>query len=236
MEYAIATFCYGDTYYPQTNRLISSLDELTEKPNLFVVTDEPSKIDKKNWVNVINIKEYNESYLTYKKNYFDFDFSVKRYSLLFALKNGFTKIILTDTDVVVGTNFNKNKILNSFSENSILGPVSYSFEKEINTNSRLGLRFTHYEKKFNTNLNKKNLWMPEDCVQYFNIENTKFNDFLLTWDECIKIKYEDKLANIPAGNIDEICFYAFYNKIFVGNNSNKSVNILPPKHDLWYRR
>ena len=68
MEYAIATFCYGDTYYPQTNRLISSLDELTEKPNLFVVTDEPSKIDKKNWVNVINIKEYNESYLTYKKN------------------------------------------------------------------------------------------------------------------------------------------------------------------------
>ena len=29
-------------------------------------------------------------------------------------------------------------------------------------------------------------FMPEDCVQFLDIETNKFNDFLNTWDECIK--------------------------------------------------
>ena len=62
----------------------------------------------------------------------------------------------------------------------------------------------------------------------------KFYSFLSTWDKCIEIKKTDNLRNIPAGNIDEMCFSAFYNDIKLYNNSSKHINLLIPNHDKWY--
>jgi hypothetical protein len=234
-EYAISTFCYGDIYYEQTNRLIESFLEIDDKPNIFVVTDNPDKIRKENWVNINNIKEYNEKYETYNTNYYDFDFSVKRYSVKFALENNYSKIILSDTDVVANNIiFSHNNILKLFLNNSISGQVTYLFDDEINRNSELGKRFQYYEKKFNVKYSNQNFYMPEDCIQFLDIEKNKFESFLNTWDECIKIKYEEDLRNIPAGNIDEMCFSAFHNGIDLKNNSGQGINLLIPKHNKWY--
>ena len=235
MEFAIATFCYGERYYTQTNRLIESIDKLQDKPNIYVVTDKPDMITKKSFVFIKDISDYNEKYKIYKTNYYDFDFSVKRYSVKFALDSGFTKIILTDTDVIPNHKlFNEKNVLECFIPNSISGQVTYLFEKEVNTNSMLGRRFKHYENKFKVNYDKKNMCMPEDCIQFLDIEKEKFNLFLSVWDACIEIKESDNLFNIPAGNIDEMCFSAFYNGIDLNNNSNKHINLLVPKHEKWY--
>jgi len=47
MEYSIATFCFGERYHKQTNRLIESFEVLEEKPEIFVVTDSVESIVKK---------------------------------------------------------------------------------------------------------------------------------------------------------------------------------------------
>ncbi len=236
MSYSIATFCYGERYYEQTNRFINSLNTVDEKPELFVVTDNVDAIQKESFVNVKDIREYNEKYYSYKKNYYDFDFSVKRFSLLFAFENGFNNVILTDTDVVVNPNlFYKEHILNTFVENSIAGQTTYNFLDQVNTNSMLGRRFLHYENKFNVSFDKTLLnEMPEDCIQYISINDDKKFKFIDTWSECISIKDTDGLMNIPAGNIDEMCFSACFHGINSTNNSKKSINILIAKHDKWY--
>jgi hypothetical protein len=235
MEFAIATFCYGERYYKQTNRLIQSINKLEDKPNLYVVTDSPESITKESFVFVKDISEYNEKYKTYRTNYYDFDFSVKRFSVRFALESGFSKIILTDTDVIPNYPiFNEKNVLECFIPNSVSGQVVYLFENEVKTNSMLGRRFLHYEGKFDVDYNKTNLWMPEDCIQFLDIEKDKFYSFLSTWDECVKIKDIDNLPNIPAGNIDEMCFSAFYNGIQLNNNSNTHINLLVANHEKWY--
>jgi hypothetical protein len=78
------------------------------------------------------------------------------------------------------------------------------------------------------------MWMPEDCVQFLDIESNKLSSFLSTWDECIKIKDFYNLPNIPAGNIDEMCFSALMNNVELKNNSNAHVNLLVPNHEKWY--
>jgi hypothetical protein len=200
------------------------------------VTDNEDAILKRDFVNVKNITEFNSKYSTYNTNYYGFDFSVKRFSLLYAFQNGFENVILCDTDVVVNSSlYSHSLIKNSFVENSIVGPVTYNFTNEVNTNSMLGRRLTHYEKKFKVEYEKNQLnFMPEDCIQYISIKGDLRFLFLETWDECIKIKDGDSLHNTPAGNIDEMCFSAFYNNITVGNNANKSLNLLIAKHDKWY--
>jgi hypothetical protein len=235
MDFAIATFCYGERYYSQTNRLIESFKKFNIKPKIFIVTDNPESINKEDFVFVSHINEYDEKYSKYNTNYYDFDFSVKRFSVRFALDSGFTKIILTDTDVVANELvFTNENVLKCFIPNSVAGQVVYLFDKEIETNSMLGRRFLHYENKFGSQLDKKNMWMPEDCIQYLDISKEKFYSFLTTWDECIKIKYSDNLPNIPAGNIDEMCFSALYNGVELKNNSDKFINLLIPIHDKWY--
>jgi hypothetical protein len=236
MEYAIATFCYGDRYYQQTNRLIESFDYMEEKPQIFVVTDNVESIIKRDFVNVDDITNYNPKYSTYKKNYYEFDFSVKRFSLKYAFDNGYSKVILVDTDVVVSPErYNHQHVLNSFIENSIAGQVTYNFNDEIITNSNLGRRLIHYESKFEVEFDKSKLnFMPEDCIQYISIEGDARYNFFQTWDKCISIKDTDGLYNVPAGNIDEMSFAALYNGIEVTNNSNKSINLLIAHHDKWY--
>lgn len=235
MEYSIATFCFGERYYAQTNRMIEHFDKIEDKPLIFIITDNEESIVKRDFVKVRNISHYNKKYNTYANNYYDFDFSVKRYSLKFALENGFTKIILTDSDVIPNPlSFNNKNILECFIPNSVSGQVCYFFEKEIQTGSMLGKRFLHYEQKFNFEFDKSNLWMPEDCIQYIEIEKERFVSFLSTWDRCVEIKDSDNLPNIPAGNIDEMCFSAIYNGLDLNNNSNRHINLLIAKHDKWY--
>jgi hypothetical protein len=234
-SYCFATFCFGERYRIQTNRLIENLEKINNNTLLFVITDDETQIKKLPWVIVKNINFYDSTYLKYATNYFDFDFSVKRFVLRLASENNFYNIVLLDTDNLVGGNYSESRIIESFRKNSILGPVIYEYQKEILSNSMLGRRFNHYEKIFDVHLNKKDLWMPEDCIQFISIEKNTFENFLNTWDECIKIKYRDNLPNIPAGNIDEMCFSALKNGINVGGNSDKSVNIFTAQHDLWYR-
>ena len=236
MEYAISTFCYGERYYDQTNRMIESFDYMEVKPQIFIVTDNVDALLKRDFVMVKHITEYNPKYATYHKNYYGFDFSVKRYSLLFAFENGYENVILTDTDVVVNnTLYSHTLIEKSFEDNTILGPVTYNFNHEVKTNSMLGRRLLHYEKKFEVEYEKNRLdFMPEDCIQYISIKGDLRYSFIDTWNKCIEIKDNDGLHNTPAGNIDEMCFSAFYNNIKVGNNANKSLNLLIAKHDKWY--
>jgi hypothetical protein len=161
---------------------------------------------------------------------------VKRYSLLAALNLGFTKIILSDADAVPNKSlFTEEYIMKGFVPNSIQGQVTYNFSKEIMTNSELGKRFLSYEKYFNASYDKNELnFMPEDCIQFVDIEMPKFYNFLRIWDECIKYKNSEKLSNAPAGNIDEMCFAALHCGLTVGNNSDKTMNALTPIHDKWY--
>lgn len=235
MEYSLATFCFGERYHQQTNRLIESFEVLDEKPEIFVVTDSPDAITVKDYVRVKHVSEFNSKYSEFEKNYYDFDFSVKRYSLRFALENGFEKIILIDTDVVPGTRFSESNLENCFVNNSIVGPVIYNFNNELQNGSELGKRFMYYEKKFNVTFDKSNLWMPEDCIQFISIKKNSFESFLNVWDKLIEIKYENNLLNVPAGNIDEMCFSALLNGILLSNNDDKTLNVLTPQHEIWYR-
>jgi hypothetical protein len=234
INFAIATFCYGERYYAQANRLISSFDNISIKPNIFIITDNIEVIQKRHFVFCDNISIYNSKYAKYATNYYDFDFSVKRFSLLHALNHGFTKIILVDADVVPTSAFNIDNINKCFSTNSISGPSNYILENEIGNNSMLGRRMMYYAKKFNIHIDIKNILVSEDCIQYFDIDIDKFYKFISTWDECIRIKDMDKLYNIPAGNIDEITFSALYNNIKLINNSKQAINLLNAYHDKWY--
>lgn len=236
LPYAITTFCYGERYYNQTNRLIESFVNFNEAPEIFVVTDNPDAIQKQDFVKTKNINDYNEKYSTYNKDYYSFDFSVKRFSLLFAFENGYENVILTDTDVVRNERtFNTSSIMNTFVSNAIGGQVVYNFTNEVNTNSMLGRRLLQYEKEFSVEFDKSLVAeMPEDCIQFISIPHEKKFKFMGTWDMCIKIKDSQNLPNVPAGNIDEMCFAALYNGIKCVNTSNKSVNLLIAKHDKWY--
>jgi hypothetical protein len=236
MNYAIATFCYGERYYQQTNRFIDGIDILDEKPNIFIVTDNPEKITKKDYVFVKNISAYNQDYLIYQNNYYDFDFSVKRFSLLYAFENGYENVILTDTDILPNYSlYNTESIMNTFIENTVGGQVTYNFIEEQKTFSMLGDRFKHYEKSFNVEFDKELLnEMPEDCIQFISIKGDKRFDFIKTWNECIEIKDSCGLPNAPAGNIDEMCFSALYNSLNIANTSNRSINLLVAHHEKWY--
>jgi hypothetical protein len=161
-KFAIATFCYGKRYYNQVNRLINSVAEQNFKPQIVVVTDNVDEISKKDFVTVYDISKFNPEYKKYANNYYEFDFSVKRYSVLAALNLGYTKIILSDADAVPNpTLFTENYLLKGFKENSIQGQVTYNFSNEMMTNSMLGRRFMEYEKYFDTIYDKNELnFMP----------------------------------------------------------------------------
>jgi hypothetical protein len=236
MDYSICTFCYGERYYNQTNRLIEGFDKLEEKPDIFIVTDEPESLLKRDYVKVNNIENYNKKYSNYQKNYYDFDFSVKRYSLLFAFENGYDNVILTDTDVLPNYSlYSTSNVMSCFIENSVAGQTTYNFIEEQKTNSELGNRFKFYEKMFEIEFDKKMLnIMPEDCIQFISLAGKKKDNFLKTWSDCIEIKDKYELANKPAGNIDEMCFSALFNGIKLKNNSDKFINILVANHDRWY--
>jgi hypothetical protein len=236
MKFCFATFCFGERYYEQVNRFIEDISKSDFHPSLIVMTDNPEKIKNECFVTTFNIKDFNPQYSDYANNYYDFDFSVKRYSVLTAFKLDFTNVILIDADMRVNYGlFNEENIINSFRPNSILGPVTYNFSEQINTNSELGNRLLEYERHFNISVDKEKLnFMPEDCIQYISIDEDKFSHFLSSWDRCISYKQTKPLRNIPAGNIDEMCFSALINGIEVGNNSDKSLNIIYAQHDKWY--
>ena len=236
MKFCFATFCFGKRYYEQVNRFIEDISKSDFHPSLIVMTDNPEMIKNECFVTTFNIKDFNPEYSNYANNYYDFDFSVKRYSVLAAFKLGFTNVILIDADMRVNYGlFNEENIINSFKPNSILGPVTYNFSEQINTNSELGNRLLEYERHFNISVDKEKLnFMPEDCIQYISIDEDKFSHFLSSWDRCISYKQTKPLRNIPAGNIDEMCFSSLINGIEVGNNSDKSLNIIYAQHDKWY--
>ena len=236
MKFCFTTFCFGERYYEQVNRFIDDIFKSDFHPSLIVMTDNPDKIRKECFVTTFNIEDFNSDYLSYAQNYYDFDFSVKRFAVFAAFKLGFTNIVLTDADMRVNYElFNEENILKSFDHNSVVGPVTYNFSEQVNTNSELGIRLLEYEKKFNFNCDKNTLtFMPEDCIQYISMDEDKLLLFLNTWDECIKYKNKLPLRNVPAGNIDEMCFSSLYNGLTVGNNSDKSLNIIYPEHDKWY--
>lgn len=236
MKFCFATFCFGERYYQQVNRFIEDIKKSEYHPTLIVVTDNPNKIINHSFVKIFNILDFNSVYSDYAKNYYDFDFSVKRYSVKAGYSLGFTNIILVDADMRVNYNlFNEERIIKSFIPNSITGPVTYNFSEQINTNSELGVRFLEYEKYFNFIIDKKELdFMPEDCIQYISMDYEKYESFLSSWDKCIEYKKNKPLRNVPAGNIDEMCFSALVNGVSVGNNSDKSLNIVYAEHDKWY--
>jgi hypothetical protein len=235
-NFAIATFCYGDRYHKQVNRMISEIDLCDFKPTVVVVTDDTSKILDKSFVKKYDITDFNPDYKIFSESYYTFDFSVKRYSLLAALNLGFNKIILTDADAIPNKSlFNEDYIIKGFVENSIQGQVTYNFSQQILTNSQLGKRFLFYENYYGVNYDKNELnFMPEDCIQFLDIEIPKFYNFLRVWDQLIKIKNSNNLSNTPAGNIDEMCFAALNCGISVGNNSDKTMNSMINIHDKWY--
>lgn len=236
MKFCFATFCFGERYYEQINRFIDDITKSNYQPTLIVITDNTDKIKNEHFVKSFNIVDFNSEYLTYAQNYYDFDFSVKRFAIYASVKLGYTNIILTDADMRVNYNlFNENKIIESFKRNSVLGPVTYNFSEQINTSSELGKRLLEYESYFNVPIDKNKLnFMPEDCIQYISIDEDKIFNFLSSWDKCIEYKKSKPLRNIPAGNIDEMCFSALINGIDVGNNSDKSLNIVYAQHDKWY--
>ena len=86
MKFCFATFCFGERYYEQVNRFIDDISKSDFRPNLIVITDDPSKIRDEFFVTSFDINDFNPKYLDYEKNYYDFDFSVKRYSVLAAFK------------------------------------------------------------------------------------------------------------------------------------------------------
>ena len=47
---AIATFCYGERYYNQVNRMISEINFCDFKPTIVVFTDDIAKILDKSFV------------------------------------------------------------------------------------------------------------------------------------------------------------------------------------------
>ena len=234
VDFCFATFCFGDVYYTQTNRLIESfISKNINFIKIFVITDQPDKIRGEDFVYVKHINEYNEKYNSYEKNYYDFDFSVKRYSLKFALDNGFEKIALVDCDIVLTDFYSEDEINNSFLKNCITGPICYELDS-CPKSSMLGERLKYYAKIFQSDISEetiKNSCMPEDCILFFNVEKKTFEKFLDCWDYCIKTKYEHNLINIPAGNIDEICFSAYKYGI---STRNLACDSLIAIHDKWY--
>jgi len=236
-SYAICVGCYGERYYEQANRMISAFGEISDKPTIFIVTDDANRLKSANFVHTKNIADYDKSYCNYKSDYWNFDFSVRRYSLRFAFEQGFDNTILMDVDVLPNSsNYCHRQIEHCFQDNTISGPVTYNFTEKQNMKHNLGNRLKYYERKFGTNYDKALLnEMPEDCILFFSLNSNTKNKFMETWNECISIKNRDKLPNAPVANIDEICFSAIHCSINLANNSKRSRSLLFPKHDVWYR-
>ena len=236
MNYAIATFCYGDRYYQQCNRMIESFDCLEIKPHIFIVTDSPESILERDFVSVSHIDNFNTRYSKYSVDYYNFDFSVKMVSLQYAFENGYENVILTDCDVVVNElQYSHDIIINTFIPNSISGPVTYNHTEQFGSNSMLGNRLSFYEDIFDYVIDKSELnQMVEDCIMFINIPKEKQVRFISQWKQCVEVKKNHNLPNIPAGNIDEISFSAHICNIKNRNNSHLSINQLVAKHNKWY--
>ena len=99
MKFTFATFCFGDRYYEQVNRFITDISLQNYKPNLVVITDNVDKIIKESFVNAVNVADYDGEYLKYENNYYDFDFSVKRFAVRASVDLGYEKVILVDADM-----------------------------------------------------------------------------------------------------------------------------------------
>ena len=166
-QFAICTFCFGDRYHKQVNRMISEIELCQFHPPVVVVTDNVDNILDKPFVKKFDITSFNSEYKTFSDSYYTFDFSVKRYSLLAALNLGYTKMILADCDAVPNKDlFTEENFTKGFIKNSIQGQVTYNFLSNIQSNSSLGYRLLQYEKHFDVNFNKDLLnFMPEDCIQ-----------------------------------------------------------------------
>ena len=66
---AIATFCYGERYHNQVNRMISEINSCDFKPTIVVVTDDVTKILDKPFVKTYDILEFNPEYKNYNNSY-----------------------------------------------------------------------------------------------------------------------------------------------------------------------
>jgi hypothetical protein len=235
MKFCFATFVFGDRYYPVANRFIDDIIKSQFKPTLVVVTDRPDLIHQEDFVKTFDIRVLNKKYAYYATNYYGFDFSVERYAIKAALMLGYRKIVLTNAEMRVDCCFREEEIMTCFKENSILGPSTFDFNKEVTSSSKLGLRLREYEKLFGVEIDKSKLMkMPEDCIEYFQLTTEKYAAFLTDWDCCIEYKYTKPLSNIPIGNIDEICFCAVKNDINLGNNVDSSCRVVHAQHDRWY--
>lgn len=229
-DFIFATFTFGDFYHQQTNRLIESSLKINKenRPLIFVITENCDNILKADNVICENICIYDSKYLSFNPIYEKFDFSVKRYSILQALKYGYTKIALIDNDIIfLPESYDKNIVSNFFEQNTVSGPTCYLYKDHLINNSYLGMRFSAYMRYFNNDSDMSkymDMIMPEDCITYFNfIDANQGYNFVDIWGVCRDYKYKVNLNEAPVGNIDEICYCAINCKmnLKVADYSNK---------------
>lgn len=173
-NFGLCFLAYGDEHIEEFN--ILSNDLLLSNPNLniYVVTNDKSKIDNKN-IHIIGTDE-------------EFNFNLKRLAIEEAFKHHPT-IVLLDTDL---------KILNksfSFMSNIVADGMYVKWiDKELtHKTERLNIRNNEYCVEL-SKLNFRNQpiqFIPEYCV-YIKITNpTERKDFIDYWG-----KYHNKIINI----------------------------------------
>jgi hypothetical protein len=203
MNFAICFLAYGDEHIDEFNLICKELLNINSNLNIFVCTNDVSKIKNKK-INIIETKE-------------KFNYNLKKEAIKCALKK-FNTIVCMDTDMVLRKNINFEAIDNLddglyittspfknfkykkklISINKILNDTEYgnSLKVYANTNDLYSIDEQIFILKIN-DLNKKNAFINHWDYIFNNFQSNDFNQYGMY--EGLNIFTAAKLSDIVIG-------------------------------------
>lgn len=229
IDFCFTTMSFGERYYKQSERFILDRDKHCPEIKIIIITDNTDFFKKFNNVIAVNVGDYNPKYLNYETNYYKFDNSCRRFSILASIDSGFTNIVHIDNDNHFTKTWNLTSFKNLFKKNVISSPLTYNYHSHRD----LGDKVLFYSKILNHNIEINEIKnLPEGCLNLMSFDTSdRALNFFKTWDECVKIRDEHKkFAN---NNLEEIFFSGKINGMYFEHVQTHP--FFSPKHEIWYR-
>jgi hypothetical protein len=170
MDFAICFLAYGNEHINEFNIICNSLLTLNANLNIFVCTNDVSKINNKN-INIIETAK-------------QFNYNLKRESIKFALKK-FDTILCMDTDMVLRNNIDFSIIDNLLEDGLYLTQSPYRvFRYRGQLVSSYGiLNNTNYGKLLKEYANTNDLYFSDEQIFVLKIKDkSKKENFINHWD------------------------------------------------------
>lgn len=230
-KFCIASFCFSERYRNiAKKRIVKSCEE--NNINLIILTDRPAEFPNLPNLRVFNINEYQDSRKLIHK-YFEFDFSVKRFSLKKAYELGYKKILLADCDTVI---VSPEILADTINKRCTKYNAVYPFSAVYNVDFERFGRLKYYLEENNTKEDflKKNKIVSEDLQQLFTFKNDEsFQKFFNTWEQLEEIKKHKNIQLRPRSSIEEIAYSSYINGIDLIQEAVPTG--IRAVHNAWYR-